>query len=159
MTRFLGLLLCSILCACTQQKELLRSSDKVGTEQTAQSRTLLVGRWYGDMQAADGGRRQWLTERAADGSFNVTFRVTSRGRNTYQREYGTWGISADIYFTVTSGFIESGLPEPADPTDPTLYDAYRVLSLSASGMTYQNLETGNTFVVRRVGDDFTIPEE
>ncbi len=148
-----------LLGGCAQNAQLLTSDTKVGTEQTSRSRNLFIGRWYGDEHALDGGRHQWLNERKEDGSFVVRFRSTKANETINQTEYGSWGVSANIYFSITSGFMHGVLPEAADPTDPTLYDAYEIISLTADSMTYRSLETGNTYTAKRVDEHFAFPTD
>lgn len=152
-----ALMIVSALLAGCAHDSLLEPGFKAGTEQTAKYREALIGRWYGDMKTSDGGRHRWLIERNKDSSFIVHFLSGIEGASIDQTEYGSWGVSGNIYFTITSGYLHDKMPEPRDPTDPSLYDAYKILSLSDDTMTYQSVETKRVYTARRVDDSFQFP--
>ena len=159
MTKFLATLLTAlVLCSCASTGQPLKSGIKVGTGETALNRQFMVGNWYGEEPVASGGKHQWLDQRKNDSSFIIRIRSVDSGETIDQTEYGTWGVSANIFFSITSGWLHDGLPTPADPSDPNFYDAYQILSLTSDSMTYKNLETGNVFTARRVSDDFQFPD-
>ncbi|AZF48680.1 MULTISPECIES: hypothetical protein [unclassified Pseudomonas] len=63
----------------------------------------MIGKWYGEATTLDGKRTQQLSERRADGTFNVNFRVTDKSGQWFeQKEFGLWGVSGKIYFTITA---------------------------------------------------------
>ena len=122
----------------------------------------MVGNWFGSQPTKQGGRREWLMSRFADGTYKATFRVREKGgRLTEQSEYGEWGVSGPIYFTVTKAVSRGGKAVAVDPADPYYRNAYRIVSLSETGFTYRNFgdysavyppafsATGRRFVVSR----------
>jgi hypothetical protein len=156
-TVFLAIFLL-LLGACALHGQLVKPGVKIGTEQTAQNRRIFIGHWYGDERTTDGGKHQWLIERKDDGAFIIRIRTNGPEGTIDQTEYGSWGVSEKIYFTITSGFLHDGLPDSADPTDPTLYDAYEIVSLTNDSMAYRSLETRDTFTARRVDENYQFPE-
>jgi hypothetical protein len=127
-----------------------------GVEQT---RSELVGRWYGEAPLKQGGTRQWLVERSPDGTYRIDFRMFPTGQSMQaSSEAGFWGAAGSVYFTIMRGWYEEGQFLPADPSDSTLYDAYQIISLSQHSFTYRNIQTGSTFTLRRVDDGFSFPD-
>jgi hypothetical protein len=91
---------------------------------------------------------QWLMHLAPDGAYTVEFR-----RYRYckleldQKETGRWLLS-DEFKTVTT----------AVNGHPTRYENnYRVSALTAGEFRITHIGTGQAYVERRVGADFTIP--
>lgn len=150
---FLSTLLVSA-CATAPPIPLVKPDDN---DQVLQ-RQLLVGTWYGEKPTEDGGLRQQVTRRAADGTFRVDFRWSGGTQSAgEQSEVGYWGISGPVYFTITRGWIDGDAFEPADPTDASLNDAYEVLELEAGQFRYRSLQTGTEYQVQRVRDGFEFP--
>lgn len=118
----------------------------------------LVGTWYGDHPAKEGGRVQWLMHRAADGTFRVTFRNTAPGgRVEESTEFGEWGVSAHFLITVTRGWIDRGSARHAPGSNAYYWDVYEVRTLADGQLDYRSVESGNLYRVRRVETDFAFP--
>ena len=106
-------------------------------KKTITYRQILIDRWEGEIFTKDGDKRSWVMERFPDGTYRVSFRVVSPGNKEIQQvEVGLWGISGGVYFTLTRGVLENDQVVPADTTDPTLYDAYRIISLTDQTFEY-----------------------
>lgn len=121
------------------------------SSRTIAQRQLLVGSWQGRAPTKDGGSRTWIVQRNGDGTYRIdfVFREPS-GVISKQSEAGIWGTSAGFYFTATRSFAGSDGFKAADTTDPALYDLYKIISLTRDTFEYQNLSTGNRFIVKRI---------
>ena len=117
---------------------------------TIKMRTLMLGVWRGEKNHDDGTYQKWLVTRFPDGTYRIDFsKVSPTGRKESWGEYGLWGIRNPIYFTAMRGFIENSNPTPADPTDSTFYDAYKVVLLTEQEFTYKSYTSGSTFTIKR----------
>jgi hypothetical protein len=124
---------------------------------TEAAREKMLGTWYGEHQADDGSRKRWVIVRSVDGSYVADFEIIDiSGAARRQSEFGIWGIRYPIYFTSVQGFDEDRQRYPADTSDPSLYDAYRVIAQDNDRFQYVSYTSGNTFEVRRVADGFTL---
>lgn len=172
-------LLLPAVSACTQLAERrpgevavsgLAASDNVATElardepaglpgfTTAQARQALLGKWYGIAQGRGGLRREWLVERAADGTYRTDFRITHPdGRVDSQAEVGFWGVSGGIYFRIFRGWVMVDGMKLANPENPSHYDAYRIELLTGELMRYQHSENGRRYTMKRMADSFRLP--
>ncbi len=120
---------------------------------------LLVGKWFGNMNVAGGGKYMWIAERKNDGSYKIQFRtVDPSGKKEEQTEVGEWGVSGNIYFTIYKAHLKGGKAIPADPTNPGNRDAYRILKLTNEVFEYEHLDEGVRFTVKKVAQDFVFPE-
>jgi hypothetical protein len=151
--------LCLLTCAgCAVQPAI--DAAKPPDVSQAETRSLMIGTWYGDAPTKDGGRRLQITRRAADGTFQVMFRVISAsGEVAEQTEVGFWGVSASVYFTITRGWLHGERFSEADPEDASLNDAYQILELSSERFRYRALQSGSEYSLTRVPDSFTFPSE
>jgi hypothetical protein len=121
-------------------------------------RDQLTGRWYGNMRTKDGGTRRWLTERRLDGTYTIEFVVVERdGSVLRQTEFGDWGVSGNYFVTVTRGVQDSGGDITPDKQSSYFWDVYKIVRLGSKQFVYQNVATGNKFIVRRVDASFAIP--
>ncbi len=124
-----------------------------------QLRDLLMGVWCGEKTFDDGSAQSWTIERYRDGSYVILFNTTSKdGVNTQWAEYGMWGIQYPIYFTVVLGYIEEGVPTPANTDDHTFYDAYNVQTLTDNEFSYTHYLTNNTFTTFKECSELGIQE-
>ncbi|GAA6130232.1 hypothetical protein [Halopseudomonas sabulinigri] len=137
--------------------ELNWHSDSADARQTTWN--TMVGRWYGDRMDEDGERIQWITQRHADGTYQVDFRsTTARGRIENSTDLGQWGMAGPIYFGFFRGWLEGDVFTPSDPRQADNYDAYNVISLTDDLMIYDSLTTGTRYEARRVPEGFHIPD-
>ncbi len=120
-------------------------------------RALLAGKWLGEAPLAEGGRKVWLMDRAAGGTYVITFRnYRPDGQFSEETEYGDWGLSADIYFTLTRGWITDGHRQPVGTRESYYDDAYRIIELTPQRFAYTSLATGTSYVVRKVSDSYSL---
>lgn len=114
----------------------------------------MVGKWYGKQPAKGGGSHEWVVERADDGTYQISFRVTdSRGNVKRQREVGLWGVSGGIYFTIFTGWIQENGFVPTDLEGQFTRDAYEIIRLTEQEFEYRSLEGGSIFIVEKVPGD------
>jgi hypothetical protein len=119
---------------------------------------LMVGHWYGDQPRKDGGRHQWLVVRSPYGWYKIDFVETGPNGKVDQRtEIGEWGLSGPVYFTSYRGWIEGSVLHGVGSSNPSYYDAYRILRLDKNKLEYKSFATGDHYVVKRVAPDFKIP--
>ncbi len=145
------------LLGCATDPRLSSDAFKPEIEGAQAARQALVGAWYGEATIRDGLQRRWVNRRSADGTYVLEVRLSGAASESPDREYGVWGVSGGIYFTIMQGWIDAGgTITPSDPADANFYDAYRVLELTGDVFRYRGLETGNTFTVTRVADDFSL---
>ena len=97
--------------------------------------------------------------RLANGTYvaHFTEKTESGQTKTDQTECGRWGVSGNIYFTITEAIRERGQASPVPPTDASFYDAYVVLRLTKTTFEYKHVVGGETFRETRVeaGDQGT----
>lgn len=122
------------------------------TEDKKALRTSFVGKWLSKQPTKEGGTREALIERFDDGKYLVEFKVyDAKGALTKtQKEFGVWGVSGGIYFTVYRGLVENGQLYPSDPTDAYNYDSYKILEVSSEQLEYISLSSEGRFVYLRV---------
>jgi hypothetical protein len=114
-------------------------------------RSWMVGTWRGTAKTKDGETRVWDVTRKVDGTFRVEFCIAcNTSKEERLVEYGVWGVSGDVYFTITRGWVEGQGRLEADPRDEGLYDAYYILKAEGNSMRYRSASTGNEFTIERV---------
>ncbi|WP_300635247.1 hypothetical protein [Pseudomonas sp.] len=144
------------LSGCNQQT-LVHAVKPLSTLQE-QEHALMIGKWYGEATTFDGKRTQQLNERRADGTFNVKFRVTDKSGQWFeQKEFGLWGVSGKIYFTITTGKQVGEQITSAKPGNPYLNDAYEIIELTATTYRSKARDGGGDFTQKRVDDGFQFP--
>jgi hypothetical protein len=72
------------------------------------------------------------------------------------QEYGDWGISGDVYFTMTRGWLRGGQKRPVRHRESYFDDAYLVRRLTPLEFVYESVASGDVYSVRKVGADFTL---
>lgn len=148
------------LVGCVSTEKLAQSVTQVKPELSefkVEQRAMLVGKWYGDLPTKEGGRKQWVIDRADDGSYQIEFLVTKANNSQQQySESGYWGVAGNIYFSIYRGATHKGEFYPSDPSDPYNYDAYSIINLTSSSFEYQNLDSKNNYVVNKVSTSFVL---
>ena len=126
---------------------------------SANNRSLMIGKWLGEMVNDQGEQQKWLVTRSSDGTYKIQFQTSKPGAQycREQIEVGTWGVSGPIYFTTTKGALKGDQFLPADLEDPVFYDAYEILYLDEDTMKYHHVDMDVTFQVHKVADDFELP--
>ena len=120
---------------------------------------LMVGKWYGNQPANNGGRSEIITERRSDGTYKNMFRIHDPVHGvTESTEVGQWGMSGSIYFTILHGWIEGDKFYPTDSVTPYYQDAYRIIELNEEVIEYEHVTVKGIFVSKKVPLDFEFPE-
>ena len=120
---------------------------------------LMVGSWYGSQKTRDGGTYIWIIRRDVNGRYKLEGKIVSPTGDVKKAvEVGEWGMGGTIYFTICKGWMNGSNFTPSDPTDPYYRDVYRILELTHELIRYEHLDEGQSFTVRRVGEDFQMPE-
>lgn len=148
----------AIISGCASQQQCLptlQNDEKPEVFADSVNRAQLIGRWLGESKVKNGGPTvKTLSERRADGTFVVQFRMEGAGKVRDQVEAGFWGFSGGIYFTLTRAIKHGARFDPVDATDASFYDAYKALVISPSEFSYRSLSTGEQFTVKKVGEKF-----
>ncbi len=125
---------------------------------TPQARKMLLGKWYGIAENSDGVRKEWLVERAIDGTYRSDFRSTHPdGRISSQAEVGFWGVSGEVYFRIFRGWVMVDGMKLADPKNPAHYDAYQIEVLDSQHMRYRHLDKNRRYTMKKMPDSFRLP--
>lgn len=147
------IMVCLAGCASSSGIHLSKSWDQRGEQQRAS----MVGKWLGESPVREGGSKSWLIDRSADGTYVVTFRnVAIDGTVDVDQEYGDWGISGDIYFTMTRGWLRNGQKQPVLQRESYFDDAYVVKRLTPSEFVYASVASGDVYTARKVGAGFVL---
>lgn len=152
--------LCLVLSSCnstyTSRAKITESpAEKIFND--ARTWTSLKGKWYGKQKRLDGQVREWLTEHKDDGTFTTTFIDHDLdGEKKTTIEYGEWGASGYIYFTILKGFIEDGEKKPIEDPEYWTRDAYYILNLNLDEFSYRDLEKQARFRAIRQTHDFEL---
>lgn len=160
MRKISVVLMASLIVGCAafgQKQPAVTVYKPDSTKSDQERRDAMVGNWVGEAPLKDGGERKWLVQRSNEGTYVVTFIVIPEGEQPeISQEVGFWGISGPVYFTITKGWLrQDGNVEPNDPTKAYFYDAYKIVALTQERFEYESFSTGNRFIVRRVGEEFT----
>jgi hypothetical protein len=108
------------------------------------SRHLLVGKWHAESTDIHSVKHVEDSSRFANGTYvNHFVELTNAGKITVdQTECGNWGVSGDIYFTITTAVRAANRVQPASPYEATFYDAYRILRLTSTEFETKHVVTG-----------------
>jgi hypothetical protein len=119
----------------------------------------MVGSWYGSQKTRDGGIYSWVIRLDANGLYKLEGKIVSpTGDVKKQVEVGEWGVGETIYFTIFKGWMHGSNFSPSDPRDPYNRDIYKILELTDELCRFVHVDNGQSFTVRRVQDDFQMPE-
>ena len=125
---------------------------------TEMSRAYLIGSWYLHQTRSDGSTVRSKATLRDDGALEIEFLVSySDGTTLYSGEFGYWGVSGDVHFTIIREASDGNKRYEVSPFDAQYYLAYRILDLNDETFRYQTIVTGNVFESRKVPDDFVIP--
>lgn len=150
MTKILLFLLLLVGCSSVSKKP-----EKYPAFQ--EIREEFLGYWIGEMPTKDGKFMKWLVERRLDGTFTLTHVIKISPQDPVKFdpekaifELGTWGVSGNIYFTATRQYFEKGKIANFDTSVKGLYDAFKIIFFDGKTFTYQSIETGEEFTVKKV---------
>jgi len=150
------LMICSCLLGCGTFNKIPHASPSLSKNDELNWQRL-TGKWYGNMESKEQGKNEWLVERNLDGTYIIQFKNTEKDGNIIRAtEYGEWGISGNIYFTIFKGRIENGIKYPVDNSDPYNRDAYKILKINDNYFGYKNVRINYRFSVKKVSADFIL---
>ena len=116
---------------------------------------MLIGNWIGESSLEQGGRRQVLIQRKANGTFTATFKTTwGADPPVLEQQVGQWGISGPVYFSITTGWLVGDHVDPTDLGQPYFYDAYRIIDLSDTVFEFESFTVDTHYLFRRATDEF-----
>ncbi|MUH72030.1 hypothetical protein [Psychrosphaera haliotis] len=143
-------------CSSINQNSVTETKPPLSQSKIEQ-RAMMIGMWYGDLPTKEGGRKQWTVVRSPDGTYKVDFLITSVD-SSQQRfsETGVWGVSGNIYFSIYLGAIDQGQFYPSNRSDPSIYDAYKIITLTSSTFEYQSIDTSNRYILNKVPPSFIL---
>lgn len=119
---------------------------------------LMTGTWFGQQPLKNGGIRQQITQRYPDATFVITFRYIKRdGSENFLRDYGAWGISGPIYFSLTTAEQKDDQVVDTEPGNEFDNNAYRILRLNEESFEYEHVVTGDRYILKRVEPGFRFP--
>jgi len=118
-------------------------------------REMFIGEWMSVQKTENGHITKAITKRAADGNYTISFKLYSeKGALIFkQEEFGLWGVSGGIYFTIFQGKLEDNKPVNSDPNNDNNYDAYKILKASKQELVYQSLSSGDIYTYKKVESD------
>lgn len=117
------------------------------------SRRLLTGMWRSEATDLHATKRIEESTRNGDGTYETHFQeIDESGKVTAdQTECGRWGISGDVFFTITLAIREGERGNLTSPYDASYYDAYRIRKLTDKTFSYQHVVSGKVSTETRVG--------
>ncbi|MBJ2138527.1 hypothetical protein JEU11_18895 [Paraglaciecola chathamensis] len=138
-------------CSSTQPSKVTESKPELSLDKK-QLRTSFVGKWESTQPTKDGNSKHAVIERTADGRYVVEFKIFYPDKTLkYQsKEFGFWGVSGGVYFTMFRGWIENDNFSPANLNNAYYYDAYKIVSVLENQLSYENLSSGNKYIYKRV---------
>lgn len=121
------------------------------------SRKLLVGKWHSESTDVHSVEHIEDSVLEANGTYVFHFIAMSEtgAVTTDQTECGLWGVSGDIYFTITQATRSGDKGERVSPYSATYYDAYRIASLTATAFEYEHVVTKDLMRFNKFGGSET----
>ena len=160
-TRTLAILVAALLCACATpytRRTPVEAAKPAPSDPQKEVWRHMLGRFHGKQPTPEGGVYEWVVERAANGTYVIHFRICGPDGDCVDRiEFGEWGVSGPVYFSIFRGWVEDGVMRPSDPSNPYNYDAYRIVRLTGDTFEYETFDGVNRFRIERVGPDFELP--
>ena len=137
-------------CSSTNTPTITESKPDL-TLDKKQLRNGFIGKWESTQLTKDGNTKHAVIERNPDSRYVVEFKIFYPDQTLkYQsKEFGFWGVSGGVYFTMFRGWIKNDEFSPANPDNAYYYDAYKILNVSENELSYENLSSGNKYVYQR----------
>ncbi|MHC9511725.1 hypothetical protein [Kangiella sp. M94] len=125
------------------------------SEKKQLQRLTFTGEWVSVQKTQSGATRKATIRRAPNGTYVIDFEFYSENDDLIysRKEFGMWGVSGGIYFTIYQGWFENDEPVYSNPVDANNYDTYKLLKVSKNELTYQNLSSGNTFTYTKLKEE------
>ncbi len=143
------LLRCSLLFV-TGTLLLSACSSDTGSAAVETFNKRIVGYWYGEEKSKH-LQIYWIYEYRPDNTFRLKTLEVDRGDTRITTVSGTWQYKNGVF---TETVTRDNLGTSRSTGQPS---RYKVKSLSADEFAYTELETGKSFVDRRVGPGFKLP--
>jgi uncharacterized protein YcfL len=146
-----GLIFLCYGCSSTNIPKITESKPELSLDKK-QLRKGFVGKWESTQLTKEGNTKHAVIERSPDSRYVVEFKIYYPDKTLkYQsKEFGLWGVSGGIYFTMFRGWVENDNFSPANPDNAYYYDAYKINIVSEKILTYENLSSGNKYIYQRV---------
>ncbi len=157
MKLLLAIILIHLLSGCATVKQ-VHQPDAISTvkpeldEDKLALRESFVGKWLSHQPTKDGGFRNTVIVRHPDSRYFIEFKIyDSLGvQKDTHNEFGFWGVSGGIYFTMYRAQINNDKYYEIDTSDAYNYDSYKILSTSEQKLIYQSLSSGNKYTYKKV---------
>jgi hypothetical protein len=147
-------------CSTVPHKPPVAWAMKEQSNADAESREMLIGRWYEETVESDGTKMAELKDLRRDGIYQMTFRKIARdGHVTDQTEIGLWGVSGKVFFAILQGYVKRGTIFSVPSTDADNYDAYEITKLDAQVFEIVHSATRQHFISKNVAQSFQLPSE
>ncbi|GLS24651.1 hypothetical protein [Marinibactrum halimedae] len=151
--KILTITLITILGGCVNSPSSLYIDKPYVSDEKIEYWNSLVGTWKGEKELGGGSRTEWIIDRASDGTFRIVFRtIQNDGTVDVSTEYGQWGVSDNIYFTITDARLVGDSIQRTDRREPYYYDAYRVVEATESLFHIETIVDRESFVVKKISD-------
>lgn len=142
-----------MLFGCANTEDLVVSEYKNPvTEDKKVIRDGFVGKWRSEQANEKGGINITTVHRSQDGRYLVEFTILDDDAKlkNKQEEFGYWGVSGGVYFTLFKGWIENDEFFAADPNNAYNYDAYKILGVDPDTIVYESLASGNKYQYSKI---------
>lgn len=153
--RFVIAIIVLLVAGCANQKDYIVEEFKQPVASDKKEiRDGFVGKWRSEQSNDKGGINITTVIRSQDGRYLVEFTILDEKSNIKDKaeEFGFWGVSGGVYFTLFKGWIENDEFFAADPSNAYNYDAYRILDVNQETMTYESLASGNKYRYSKIID-------
>lgn len=156
LLKILSLSLLLVSCAHTPKPE---KRDPRSVAEEDHKRQLMVGKWHGTNLSPDGEPMEALVNRKLTGEYEVIYLFGTETPKTCLQVKGVWGVSSNIYFTITKELNEDGKKLKLKPQDSGGYLAYEIIFLDEKEFRFKDLEFNNLLLYKKVADDFALKEK
>lgn len=151
MLKALALVAALLCCGCFAHSH-PKQNDSANAN--ANARSILLGEWCGESDNNKTGTYvTWWVNRYRDGRYKTDITEYSpEGEAISWSEYGIWGVTSPVYFTAMRSLEQQRQLVPTDLSDPTYYDAYKIIALTEQTFTYESFASGQRFTQKRQCD-------
>ncbi|WP_298771096.1 hypothetical protein [uncultured Shewanella sp.] len=159
MSKLIGLLSIFVLFSLASCSQVLKAEhDEIAvvkpslSEDKVAVRIGFIGKWLSKQSTKGGGSREAIINRFEDGQYIIEIKIfnSSGVLTTIQKEFGFWGVSGGVYFTIHRGWIADDQLYSSDPSDAYHYDSYDIIEISNNKLKYQSLSGGDTYTYLKI---------
>ncbi|ROS02058.1 hypothetical protein EDC56_2508 [Sinobacterium caligoides] len=114
-------------------------------------RRSFVGEWVAKHANNQGGFRQVTVERVSDGRYVLTLEDYDANKRLLKtrQQFGFWGVSGGIYFTLNRAKNQHGSLTEANPSDADNDNAYQILTATFNQLVYRSLSSEKLYTFQR----------